>query len=58
MEMITDAVDEKVFFTREDKREVVIVKDEYNRLNHVQKLELLFTVKNWIADELDKIANA
>ena len=57
METIIDSTNETIFVTREDKKEIIIIKDDYNKLNHIQKLELLFTLKNWVTDELNKIAN-
>ena len=57
METIIDSTNETIFVKREDKKEIIIIKDDYNKLNHIQKLELLFTLKNWVTDELNKIAN-
>ena len=41
----------------EDEKEIAKVNPEYEELDHVQKLKVLFTIKNWVTDEFDKIAN-
>jgi len=31
--------------------------ENYESLSHIEKLELLLTIKNWVKDQFDKIAN-
>jgi hypothetical protein len=50
---------ETVFITRESKKEIIrFNEDEYLTLNHIEKLELLLTVKIWVRDQIDKIASS
>lgn len=41
----------------EGKR-LMIISNEYNDLDNIKRLEFLLTLKNWVRDEMDKIANA
>lgn len=44
--------------TSEDGKEIVNIHEDYDKLDHLQKLKILLSVKNWIKDEYEKIANA
>ena len=39
------------------EKEIAKVSSNYEELDHTHKLSVLFTIKNWITDELDKTAN-
>jgi hypothetical protein len=46
-----------ILIVAEGEKEIAKVSSEYEELDHVQKLKVLFTIKNWVTDEFDKIAN-
>ena len=52
-----EAINEALLFIEDEKKEIVTIKSEFNNLNHIKKLEILFTIKNWLTDEFNKIAN-
>jgi PHD/YefM family antitoxin component YafN of YafNO toxin-antitoxin module len=51
-------INELVFITRESKKEIIrFNEDEYSTLNHIEKLELLLTLKLWVREQIDKLGN-
>jgi len=52
-----ETIDETTLTIHDDNKPIVTIEKEYFKLNHINKLEILLTVKNWVKDELDKIAN-
>ena len=53
-----ETINESLLFIEEDKKEIITIKSEYNKLSHIKKLEILLTIKNWVTDEFTRIANS